>query len=210
MDKYDITQHTFDSSAERYQEKYFTLTHYQDSYDVLLDLVTQATADIFEIACGPGNIAHYLLNRRPDYRIDGIDVSPNMVALAQRNNPSAQFQVMDCRDIAGINKRYDAIICGFCIPYLEMPDVIALLRSIRSLLKPGGILYLSTIDGEYEQSGWQYSSSGDKVYTWYYPAEFLIMHLQQLGFRIHTLSRKLFPSARDKVIMDLFIYAQVV
>src|SRR5690606_4608879 len=98
---------------------------------------------------GPGNITRYLLAKRPDFTIDAIDIAPNMIELAKQNNPTANFEVMDCRGIAGISKKYDGIICGFCMPYLSKSDCGQLIADSANLLKDNGILYFSTIEGNY-------------------------------------------------------------
>ncbi|TCV19528.1 hypothetical protein EDC17_100450 [Sphingobacterium alimentarium] len=42
-----------------------------------------------------------------------------MIELAKKNNPTAHFDVMDSRHIGELTDSYDAIICGFCLPYLS-------------------------------------------------------------------------------------------
>ena len=98
-DKYKITHDSYNRLAKAYEEKFMENPLYIDSYDDFCRFVTKKNATIFDIACGPGNISKYLLNKRPDYQIFGIDVAPNMIKLAKKNNPTAEFQTMDCRDI---------------------------------------------------------------------------------------------------------------
>lgn len=45
-----------------------------------------------------------------------------MIELARKNNPSASFALMDSRKIHEIKIKYDAIVCGFCLPYLSQKD----------------------------------------------------------------------------------------
>ena len=59
---------------------------YDDTYDTFCEEVNIENATILEIGCGPGNITKYLLNKRPDFRIEGVDVSPNMILLAVANS----------------------------------------------------------------------------------------------------------------------------
>ena len=103
MDKYEITVGTFNKLADAYQEKYMHFDFYFDTYDTFCELVTNDSAAILEVACGPGNITKYLLNKRPGFKIEGIDLAPNMVELAKVNNPTASFQVMDSRKVSVIN-----------------------------------------------------------------------------------------------------------
>ena len=208
MDKYEITVDTFNKLAGKYQEKYMNYDFYFDTYDTFCDLISNDKAAIFEIACGPGNITKYLLNRRPDFKIEGIDLAPNMVELARANNPTANFHVLDSRDISGVNKKFDAVMCGFCTPYLSKDDVAKLIIDIRALLNTDGILYLSTMEDDYEKSDFQTSSDGDRVYIHYHQLDFLKLHLDANRFRIVDIKRKAFPGEKRTPATDLFVFAQ--
>lgn len=52
----------------------------------------------------------------------GIDIAPNMVVLAIRNNPTGIFSVMNCRNIGDSDGKFDGIIGGFCLPYLSKEE----------------------------------------------------------------------------------------
>nr|HMU02266.1 class I SAM-dependent methyltransferase [Saprospiraceae bacterium] len=120
------------------------------------------------IGCGPGNITKYLLSKRPDFDIHGIDVAPNMITLATNNNPTATFAIMDTRDIQQLNGSFDGIICGFCIPYLSQTDTSKLINDCYNLLNDGGLLYLSFVEGDPKTSCYQIGSTGESVYFYYH------------------------------------------
>ena len=82
----------FDKCATIYQDKFMDLKLYHDSFNVFCSHIKKANPDILDVACGPGNITHYLLKKRPDFKILGIDLSPNMIALAQKNNPLQNYR----------------------------------------------------------------------------------------------------------------------
>jgi predicted TPR repeat methyltransferase len=208
VDKYEISVATFNKLADKYQQKYMDFDFYFDTYDTFCELVKNANAAIFEIACGPGNIAKYLLNKRPDFKIEGIDLAPNMVELARANNPSAIFQVMDSRAISTINRKFDAVMCGFCIPYLDRQDVASLIVDVRALLRKDGIFYLSTMEDDHEKSGFQTSDAGDRVFIHYYQLDYLKHHLESSGFKIVDFKRKAFRAEKGVPATDLFIFAQ--
>ena len=210
MDKYEISVNTFDKLADQYQAKYMDFGFYFDTYDTFCDLVIKPNANLLEIACGPGNIAKYLLRKRPDFIIHGIDLSPNMIALAKTNNPSATFQVMDCRNISRLNKKYDAIVCGFCTPYLSKSGVIKLIIDMRAIIESGAPLYISTMEDEDNRSGFQTSDAGDQVYIHYHQFEDLRINLESNGFKIIDVQRKQFPINNAIPTTDLFIYAKAV
>src|SRR5688572_20967975 len=139
MNRYQTTFQTWNKIAGIYQDKFMDLDLYNDTYDAFCNLIGKPNAAIFEIGCGPGNITKYLLTKRPDFKIEAIDVAPNMIELAKENNPTADFNVMDCREIDTLTKTYDGIICGFCLPYLSKDDVAKLIQDSANLLSGGGI-----------------------------------------------------------------------
>lgn len=189
MDSYAVTIATWVQLAERYQDKFMDLDIYNDTYDAFCSLLPQA-AQVLEIGCGPGNITRYLLSKRPDFKIRATDVAPSMVALAQQNNPTADCRVMDAREIAAVDKKFDAIVCGFCLPYLAAADVAKLLLDGAALLEKGGVLYCSTIEGDYNCSGYETGSSGDlKAYVYYYAEAQLRAMLQAASFELLQLIR---------------------
>jgi len=209
MDKYQITVGTFDKLAQKYQDKYMHMDFYQDTYDTFCNYITKHNAHIFEIGCGPGNITQYLLNKLPKLKIIATDLSPNMVALAKQNNPQAECFVLDSRDINKVKQTFDAIMCGFCLPYLSKNDIKCLIKDSQKILNPDGIIYLSTMEDYDNKSGFQTSSSGDQVYIHYHQSEFLVNTLLECGFEILDTTRKSFPAEIGTPATDLFIIAKL-
>ncbi len=209
-DKYQTTVGTFNKLAEQYQAKYMDFDFYVDTYEAFCRLLPSGQASLFEIGCGPGNISSYLLGKRPELRLFGIDLAPNMVALARQNNPGARFEVMDSRQVDQVPGPFDAVLCGFCTPYLAKADVTKLVADCRKLLSEGGIFYLSTMEGEDSRSGMQSNSQGDQVYIHYYQLAFLEALLVANGFEIIEVKRKAFPVEAGEPVTDLFIYARAI
>ena len=104
MDKTKNTIRIFDAFAEGYSDKFMDLDLYHHSFDRLCTAITRQGAKVLELGCGPGNITRYLLQKRPDLQILGVDIAPNMLVLAQEHNPTARFQEMDCRNILELER----------------------------------------------------------------------------------------------------------
>ena len=73
MDKSKIAVAIFNKLAKMYQDKFMNVDLYSESFDLFCNAIQKENATILEIACGPGNITKYLLNKRPDFNILGID-----------------------------------------------------------------------------------------------------------------------------------------
>jgi ubiquinone/menaquinone biosynthesis C-methylase UbiE len=200
---------TFSKVAEKYQDKFMDIDLYNDAYDKFCNLIQKEDADIFEIATGPGNVTRYLKSKRPDFRILGIDLAPNMVDLAKKNNPDVDFRLMDCRDISSINKKFDGVMCGFCLPFLSKEEVRALFRDVSAMLNSPGYFYLSTMEDDYSKSGFEKTtfSGNDRIFFYYHQSDYLTECLQEAGLEITYLQRQDYPEPDGTVLTDLIIIA---
>ncbi len=183
-DRYQETFRSWNKVAQLYQDKFMDLTLYNESYDLLLAALTKQDASVLELGCGPGNISRYLLSKNPALLIKGIDIAENMIRLAQKNNPLAHFEVMDIRHIDQLTTSFDAIVAGFCIPYCSEQDVRKLMANGRSLLRVGGLFYLSFVEGDYQDSGFIAGSTGDRSYFYYYKQDVIEQYLAAAGFTL--------------------------
>ncbi len=177
MDRYKETFETWNKVASLYQDKFMDLDLYNDTYDFICNSIAKDKAKLLEVGCGPGNITKYLLSKRPDFDIFGIDIAPNMIELAERNNPTASFAIMDSRQIGELKIKYDGIVCGFCLPYLSQTDSVKLITDSYNLLNDNGVIYLSFVEGDQSKSGFQVGSSGDRSYFYYHTLDGLIKQL---------------------------------
>lgn len=185
MDRNSEAVEIFNRHAALYNEKFGNLNLYNDTYELFSTLIPDRYSPVLDIGCGPGNITKYLLQKRPDLQITGIDLAPNMIDIARTENPKASFEVLDCRSIGNLNRKFDAIISGFTIPYLDKEETSALLSSCADLLNPDGVFYFSLIDGRYEDSGYKYASNQvDRSYVYYYSSVKIMSMLNKCDLKI--------------------------
>ena len=208
MDHYEITFKTWDKLALQYQDKFMDLDLYNDTYERFCELVKPVHAKILEIGCGPGNITRYILAKRPDFKLEGIDVAPNMLKLAKENNPTAHFKVMDCRHIDTLTITFDGIICGFCLPYLSKSDGKKLIADTSDLLTEGGLIYISFVEGDPIQSGFQTGTTPDRVYFYYYTLDQLKTWLFDKGFEVIKIFKVVYKKSETEEDMHTLVVAK--
>lgn len=206
MNKTKTAVDIFNKAAKTYQEKFMDVGLYADSLDLFCDALKNNT-EVLELACGPGNITKYLLDRKPDLKILATDLAPNMLELAKINNPQANCLLMDCRDLLRLNRTFDAIMCGFCLPYLSREDAVKLICDAEKILKPGGVIYLSTMEDDYSKSGPKAGSSGEEMYMHYHEEVYLRKALEENNFKVVLLQRKVYSSPSGEETTDLIIVA---
>jgi 2-polyprenyl-3-methyl-5-hydroxy-6-metoxy-1,4-benzoquinol methylase len=208
MDKYQITFNTWNKVASLYQEKFMDVDLYNDSYDKFCKEIKEVNPSILEVGCGPGNISKYLLKQRPDFRIKAIDVAHNMLQLAKKNNPTVQFEEMDGREIHRLKEKFDGIMVGFCLPYLSKEDAVKLIQDSFQLLNDNGLLYFSFIEGDYENSGYETGSSGDKAFVYYHQEAYLKNVLQQQQFEVFEILHKDYPKGDTEIQTHCILIAK--
>jgi 2-polyprenyl-3-methyl-5-hydroxy-6-metoxy-1,4-benzoquinol methylase len=198
MDRYKETFETWNKVAVLYQNKFMDLDLYNETYDFICSAIDKPNAKILEIGCGPGNITKYLLLKRPDFDIFGIDIAPKMIELAQINNPKASFAVFDSRNLEQITTKFDGIVCGFCLPYLSPADILKLIYDCSNLLNKNGFIYISFVEGDPNKSGFQAGSSGDRTYFNFYKLSELKQQISENDFE----EIQIFKVAYKKTAME--------
>ena len=201
---------TFDTHARTYQDLFMSLGPYEGSLRILSNLISVKSCKLLEIGCGPGNITKYLWEQNNDFSIVAIDISEEMVKYAKSNVPTADVFRLDCRDVKRINLIFDAVVCGFCLPYLDKTESNKLIQDIASMLHPGGWLYMSTIMGSYSNSRPYSDSSGtcDPVMTYFHEKDELVDTLKEYGF--HLILTEILPQKHhyEESKGDLIIIAK--
>lgn len=200
---------TWNELAAAYHEKFKDLAFYDESYALFCDLIKTKNASLFEIACGPGNVTRSLLKLRSDLQIDAIDIAPSMLKLAKEINPRVDFKEMDCRKIDHIQKRFDAILCGFCMPYLTQEECEKLIYDCSVLLKENGIFYFSLIEGDYKKSKRETSSDGKhSMFVYLHEQNFIEESLQKNNFQLLHLLKIPYQKSNSEQDMDLIFISR--
>ncbi|WP_430413102.1 class I SAM-dependent DNA methyltransferase [Kordia sp.] len=189
-EKYQETFKTWNKIAKLYEDVFMDVALYDDTYVLFCESLSKSDASILEIGCGPGNITKHLTALLPSSTIMATDVAENMIVLAKKNNPTVVCKVMDCRTIAKMNQKFDGIMCGFTIPYLSNTDCATFLSDCYQLLNTDGILYISFVAGNYENSGFITGSTGDSTYFYYHELETIQTLLKSLHFTIFSIIEK--------------------
>ncbi len=196
----------FNNNADLYVEKYMDLTTYNDALDYFSDLLPE-NAEILDVACGPGNITRYLLSKNKNYQILGIDLAENMLALAEKHNPKATFQLLDGRKIKELNKSFHAIVSGFFSPYLSKEELVEFIRDASQCLFPGGLLFLSTMEDDYSKSGIQQSSTGAySLHMYFHETDYIKNFASDSGLKF--LKRYEYDIQGQDVMKDIVLIFQ--
>ena len=94
------------------------------------------------------------------------------------------------------------------MPYLSKDDSAKFIRDCAGLLEQGGIFYLSTIKGDYANSGLIAASTGDQTYVYYYSEDDLRQELAKSNFEVLAVINKQFPRADGSISDDIIFLAK--
>ncbi|MBK6642882.1 MAG: hypothetical protein IPG39_17480 [Bacteroidetes bacterium] len=131
-----------------------------------------------------------------------------MISIARSLNPEAEFEVMDCRKINMIPTKFNAILCGFCLPYLSRQEAIQLISDSAVKLNTEGVIYISTMEDHNSKSGYVSGSTGDQIYMNYH--EFGYLKEALLKANMEVLYEKHLPLAADPTNNTKDLYAKII
>ncbi|MCL2869489.1 class I SAM-dependent methyltransferase [Candidatus Saccharibacteria bacterium] len=146
MDHYETTsKKSYDKRAAGYDSDR-TGKFTQNYKELLLEVIGKTYNikpgdKVLDVACGTGTLLKMLGDR---YKIDGygVDISNNMVKVAQQKNPSFHFTVATASDLS-IAKDNSISLITVSSAYHHFPDTGKFLREAYHVLKPGGAIFIA-------------------------------------------------------------------
>jgi len=93
-------------------------------------------ARILDLCCGTGQLATLLVKR--GYRVTGIDGSKEMVRIARRNAPRAEFVVADARTFR-VPRTFDAVVSTYdsLNHVMSLEELTSVFRRVHAAMRPG-------------------------------------------------------------------------
>lgn len=124
-----------------------------ESLDYLDDpaLALPSPEVVVDLGCGPGHMAATLQKRWPKARVLALDVAPGMLAQVRGNAGGSRFNpfaprpvpiAADARALPLADRSVDVLYSNLCLQWVE--DLPAVFAGMRRVLKPGGLLLVST------------------------------------------------------------------
>jgi ubiquinone/menaquinone biosynthesis C-methylase UbiE len=175
------TIHAYNKSAGQFTDTIAKLANYDHTYDFISSMLPE-NAHVLDLACGPANISSYLLKKKI-LDITGYDLSEGMLEIARKSIPNGNF-VMHSIINFHVDKQFDLVLLGFGLPYLNSMQAESCIRHCYEALKPGGLFYLSFMDGDKEGFESTSFNPGDKFYIFYHHTEAISNLLKDSGFNI--------------------------
>src|SRR6266550_3533357 len=130
----------FSRSARLYDAIYASVRDYRREAAELDRLIQErkpGARTLLDVACGTG--AH--LEHLSGYELEGLDLDPEMLAVARERLPNVPFHEGDMADF-DLGKLFDAVVCMFSsIGYVRTEGRLrSAVASMSRHLEPGGVL----------------------------------------------------------------------
>jgi len=137
------TRSSYDTDASGYAEKVRGLLdgrpYLRASLDVFAELVRGAGGGpVADVGCGPGYVTGYLHDAGVD--AFGIDLSPEMIAIAQRDYPDLRFQVGTMTDLDLADDSVVGIVAFWSVIHVPDDALPGVFEELRRVLRPQGLL----------------------------------------------------------------------
>jgi 2-polyprenyl-3-methyl-5-hydroxy-6-metoxy-1,4-benzoquinol methylase len=157
-----------DQSASLTSEEVFRIREIKKQVSKITKSTSQ-NHQILDFGCGRGWIA----NNLKDFGVvTGIDLSPKAVAKAKQQYPDVNFLSGDLGDDffrQSLEEKFDVVVSSEVIEHLDEQKIFMV--NIKKALKPGGMLVLTTPNGNFYNHYFDKSRShwGQPVENWLNP-----------------------------------------
>ncbi len=142
-DKRQYIRSLFDKIATRYDFIRTIVFLGQTSVwyrQALVDLELQPGMKVLDVGCGTGESTRFLTNFYQDLEVEGLDLSPGMLAVARQLDSVSNYFEGDVCNIERRDATYDLVITAFT--FRNFPDKQTSLQEMLRVLRPGGRLLI--------------------------------------------------------------------
>jgi 2-polyprenyl-3-methyl-5-hydroxy-6-metoxy-1,4-benzoquinol methylase len=151
---------SYDKIAEEYVREHEYGEHLALSSLKLFSSYLKSGARVLDVGCGGGRDSKFL--NECGFQVLGIDVSRKMIFLAKKYSRDARFEVADVFKI-GTRKKYHGIWCCRVFHHISLKDQDAFLSKLSALLKPNGILYITSVVSDRREDYEAFDSGNEKL-----------------------------------------------
>jgi SAM-dependent methyltransferase len=202
------TRSSYDTDASGYAEQVRGLLdgnpYLRASLALFADLAHGAGGGpVADVGCGTGYVSGYLHDVGMD--VFGIDLSPEMIAVARRDHPDLRFEVGTMTDLDLADDSVIGIVAFWSVIHVPDHAVPGVFAQFRRVLRPQGVLLVGFHVGD----GTQHTSEGYtgrpiSVDSHHRPPGRVMGWLRDAGFTIEAE----FVLRPDEVVPGALVYAR--
>jgi SAM-dependent methyltransferase len=96
---------------------------------------------VIDVGCGPGHVASYLATRGAD--VEGVDLSPEMIAEATASYPGLRFRTGDMFALPYEPASVTGAVLFYAIVHLHTSELARPIRELHRVLRPNGLVAIA-------------------------------------------------------------------
>jgi SAM-dependent methyltransferase len=137
---------------------------------------------IADIGCGPGHVAAYM--HELGAQVVGIDLSPEMVAIAQQRSPDISFEQGSMLALAQPDASWGGIVALYSLIHLPQDERPRALAEFHRVLRPGGLLLLAFHMGDEQRHLDEWWGQEVSLDIWFLQPHEIESLLRDAGFTV--------------------------
>jgi hypothetical protein len=143
----DLIRQSYDRLAAKYADALWTELDGKPLDRWLLQrFAGLAAGPILDVGCGPGHIAAFL--GAQGISVTGLDLSPEMVALARERVPEARFVVGDLHHLPDVPEPWAGVLSMYSLVHVPRGSLGPPVRELARALRHGGVLLVALHAGD--------------------------------------------------------------
>lgn len=140
---------------------------------------------VLDVGCGPGHITAHLRDLGLD--ISGVDLSPGMIEIAERDHPGIRFEIGSMTGLDHADASVTGLIAWYSTIHVPDEDLRKALHDFHRILKPNGVLMLGFHVGDGVNLKTQgYGGHPMKLHVYKRQVETVAEWLRETGFHVEV------------------------
>jgi ubiquinone/menaquinone biosynthesis C-methylase UbiE len=144
---------------------------------------------VLDAGCGTGRMLTYL-QQHGIRELEGIDVSPRMIEIASSSHPDVALTVGDLLQLPYLDGAFDGVLGWYSIIHTSPAAYSELVRSLRRVLRIGGLLLLAFQEGEGTRTVGRSYAADVSVTAYRHRAEDISAALALNGFEVLACAQR--------------------
>jgi SAM-dependent methyltransferase len=170
--------------AERFADGLAGHQYVRGALALFAELVRDTGGPVLDAGCGIGLLAGYLRDLGVD--VFGVDLSPEMVAIARRDHPGLPFEVGSMTELDVPDGSVGGVLAFYSLIHVPDDEVPAACAHFHRVLRPGGVVMAGFHVGDeyrYKTEGYGYPT---KLHLHLRPVARMAAWLREAGFTIEA------------------------
>ena len=162
---------------------------------------------IADIGCGPGHVAAYM--HELGAQVVGIDLSPEMVAIARQRSPEIAFEQGSMLTLAQPDASWGGIVALYSLIHLPPDERPRALAEFHRVLRLGGLLLLAFHIGDEQRHLDEWWGQAVSLDTWFLQPPEIEALLRDAGFFVEmSLVRQPYAPDIEHQSQRAYIFAR--